>query len=314
MTDPDTSERSSSRGLLLAGAALVWMAAMLWSARATITGGVDAETTVTNTAYALPGAVSASLVAGAAVGLAVVTLITRGRALGSTTRFVIAIVSGLIVGLLGALVIFTINTEGWVFAVVAGTVAAAATVGSALGGFRAPHLVSAVCWAALAVFVLGFVLNTRQVQSPLLSLLGSGKTQTSQASAAQWFTFLQSVLSGLAAGLVGYFALRRARRRGYAVNVPWPFYAIAGAGPGLFLVVGEVLTRTAGSRVIDLAGQVSVLELVVQKMLGGARLNSALIILFVGAISAIIAFGRTLKPAVDEEAEEAEEQAAIVAD
>jgi hypothetical protein len=311
MTDPDPSERSSSRGLLLAGTALVWMAAMLWSARATITGGVDAETTVTNTAYALPGAVSASLVAGASVGLAVVTLISGRRTLGSTTRFVIAIVSGLIVGLLGALVIFTINTEGWVFAVVAGTVAAAATIGSALGGFRARHLVSAVCWAALAVFVLGFVLNTRQVQSPLLSLLGSGKTQTSQAGAAQWFTFLQSVLSGLAAGLVGYLVLRRARRRGYVVNVPWPFYAIAGAGPGLLLVVGEILTRTAGSRVINLAGQVSVLELVVQKMLGGARLNSALIILFAGAITAIIAFGRTLKPAVDEEAEE---PAAVVAD
>lgn len=311
MTDPDTSERSSSRGLLLAGAALVWMAAMLWSARATITGGVDAETTVTNTAYALPGAVSASLVAGAAVGLAVVAMITRRRALGSTTRFVIAIGSGLIIGLLGALVIFTINTAGWVFAVVAGTVAAASTIGSALGGFRAVHVVSAVCWAALAVFVLGFVLNTRDVQSPLLSLLGSGKSQSSQSSASSWFTFLQSVLSGLAAGLVGYFSLRRARRRGYVVDITWPMYAIAGAGPGLLLVVGEALTRTAGSRVIDLAGQVSVLELVVQKMLGGARLNSALIILFIGAITAIIAFGRTLKPAVDEEAEQ---QTAVAAD
>lgn len=306
MTDPDTSERSSSRGLLLAGAALVWMAAMLWSARATITGGVDAETTVTNTAYALPGAVSASLVAGAAVGLAVVTMITRRRTLGATTRFVTAIGAGLIIGLLGAIVIFTINTDGWVFAVVAGTVAAAATIGGALGGFRASHVVAAVCWAALAVFVLGFVLNTRDVQSPLLGLLGSGKSQTSQSNAASWFTFLQSVLSGLAAGLVGYLVLRRARRRGAVVNVSWPLYAIAGAGPGLLLVVGEALTRTAGSRVIDLAGQVSVLELVVQKMLGGARLNSALIILFVGAITAIIAFGRTLKPA--------EEQPAVAAD
>jgi hypothetical protein len=311
MTDPDSPGRSSSRGLLLAGAALAWMAAMLWSARATILGGVDAETAVTSTAYALPGAVSASLVAGASVGLAVVTMINTRRTLGSTTRFALAIGAGLIIGLLGALTIFTINTEGWVFAVVAGTVAAAATIGSALGGFRAPHVVSAVCWAALAVFVLGFVLNTRTVQSPLLELLGSGKTQASQAGAAQWFTFLQSVLSGLTAGLVGYAVLRRARRRGYVVDVSWPFYAIAGAGPGLLLVVGEGLTRTAGSRVIDLAGQVSTLELVVQQMLGGARLNSALIILFAGAVTAIIAFGRTLKPAVDDEAED---QATVAAD
>jgi hypothetical protein len=32
-------------------------------------------------------------------------------------------------------------------------------------------------------------------------------------------------------------------------------------------------------------------------MLGGSRLNSALIILFVGAVTAIIAVGRTLGPA-----------------
>ena len=41
------------------------------------------------------------------------------------------------------------------------------------------------------------------------------------------------------------------------------------------------------------------LKLAVQQMLSGARFNSALIILFVGAISAAIAVGRTIKPAED---------------
>src|SRR6185436_16186506 len=93
-TTPD-AERPSSNGLLLALAALVWMAAMLWSARATITGRADAEMEVTSTAYALPGAVTAALVTGAAVALALITLITRRRELGSTLRFAVATGAGL---------------------------------------------------------------------------------------------------------------------------------------------------------------------------------------------------------------------------
>ena len=288
-----TAERSSSNGFLLALAALIWMAAMLWSARATITAGGGAEMEVTSTAYALPGAVTGSLAAGAAVALALITRLTRRRELGSTVRFAIATGAGLVLGALGALVIITINTEGWIYAVVGGTIAASATIGGALAGFRQPRVLAAVCWAAIAVFLVGFVLNV--FQDPVLKALGSGSTEASQTSAANWFTFLQSFLSGLAAGLIAYVVLRRSRRRASGSDVAWPLYALAGAGPGLLLVVGEALTRTAGSRVLELAGQVSELELVVQRMLSGARFNSALIVLFVGAISATIAVGRTIK-------------------
>ena len=99
--------------------------------------------------------------------------------------------------------------------------------------------------------------------------------------------------------------LRRARRRTAGADLAWPLYALAGAGPGLLLVIGEGLTRTAGHRVLDLAGKVSELELVVQQMLSGARFNSALIVLFVGAISAVIAVGRTMGPAPDADVEPA---------
>ncbi|MFC7276868.1 hypothetical protein ACFQS1_22990 [Paractinoplanes rhizophilus] len=295
---PD-AERPSSNGLLLALAALIWMTAMLWSARATITGRADAEMEVTSTAYALPGAVTAALVTGAAVALALITLLTRRRDLGSTLRFAVTTGAGLALGLLGALTVITINTEGWIYAVVGGTIAAAATIGGALAGFRQPRVLTAVCWAAIGVFVVGFLLNI--FQNPVLRALGSGGSQASQANAAQWFTFLQSFLSGLAAGLIAYGVLRRSRRRAPAGDVSWPLYALAGAGPGLLLTVGEGLTRTAGSRVLELAGRVSELELTVQRMLSGARFNSALIVLFVGAISATIAVGRTIRPAADAE-------------
>jgi hypothetical protein len=182
--------------------------------------------------------------------------------------------------------------------VVAGTIAAAATIGGALGGFRVPRVVAAVCWAAIAVFAVGFVLNI--LQAPLLNLFGSGATSASQTAAARWFSLTQAVASGVAAGVVAYLSLRRARRRGDGADVRWPLYALAGAGPGLLLLLAEGLTRTAGARVVALAGRVSELELTVQRMLNGSRFNSALIVLFAGAITATIALGRTLGPPAED--------------
>jgi iron complex transport system permease protein len=292
-------EQPASRGLLLAVLSVVWMAAMLFSARITITGGPDAEMEVTSTAYALPGAVSAALVTGIAVALAVLGLVAQRRSPGATTRFAIATGTGLVVGLLGALVVVTINTEGWLYAVVGGTIAAASTIGGALAGLRMPRVLAAVCWGSIAVFVVGFLLNV--FQNPVLEALGSGDSEQSQTSAAQWFSFSQSLLSGVAAGIVGQRLLRRARRRAGGADVSPAFYFLAGGGPGLLLLVGEALTRTAGARVLDLAGKVSVLELTVQKLLSGARFNSALIVLFAGAITAAVAYGIGIKPAAENE-------------
>ncbi|GID98196.1 hypothetical protein ACFQFC_19040 [Amorphoplanes digitatis] len=288
----DGPERAPSNGVLLAAVGALWMAGMLWSARATITGRADAEMEVTSTAYAMPGAVSASLVAGAAVALAVLALLARaGRTPGVTVRFALATGTGLCIGALGALSIITINTEGWLYAVVGGTVAAAATIGGALAGLRNTRVTAAACWGAVAVFVVGVVLSF--LQDSLLPALGAGDTAESQAGAAGWFSLLQSVLGGLVGAVVAYRVLRRARGRS-GEDVGWPLYALAGAGPGLLLMVGEVLTRTAGARVLELAGKVSELELTVQQMLSTARLNSALIVTFVGAFTAIIAVGRTM--------------------
>lgn len=278
-----TTERAWFSSWALAIAGLLWMAGLLWSARATITGRSDAMMEVTSTAYALPGAISATIVAGAAVALAVVEAVGRWR-------FAVAVGTGLLVGLLGALTIITINTEGWVYAVMAGSLAAAATIGGALAGFRAPGVLAAVCWAAIAVFLVGVGLTF--VQDFLLGMFGAGDSPASRAGAANWYTFFQAGLSGVVAGVVVFLRLRGVPRA-------WPWYALAGAGPGLLLVVGEILTRTAGARVLELAGKVSVLELAVQRMLSESRLNSALIVLFVGSFTAIIAIGRTIKPAAD---------------
>ena len=288
---PVTTRRAPFATLALALVGLLWMGGLLWSARATITGRTDAEMEVTSTAYALPGAISASLVAGAAVALAVVAAVTRRRTPGATTRFAIATGTGLALGLLGALVMVTINTEGWVYAVVGGSVAAAATIGGALAGLRVPRVVAAICWGAVAVFLVGVLLTF--AQDVLFGLFGARDTASSRTSAAGWYSLTQSALSGLAAGLVAYFLLRREK-------LPAMFYALAGGGPGLLLLVAEVLTRTAGARVLELAGKVSPLELTVQRVLNESRLNSALVVLFAGAIVAAIAYGRSLGPAPDD--------------
>ena len=167
-----------------------------------------------------------------------------------------------------------------------------------MAGARAVRVVAAACWAALAVFAVGFGLNL--FQTPLLALFGAGGDQAAQAGAVSWFALTQSVTSGLAAGLVADLVLRPGRRRA-GTGPAWPLYAVAGAGPGILLVVAAALARTAGARVIDLAGRVSEIELAAQELLSGSRINNALIVTFVGAITAIIAVGRTLRPVPDED-------------
>jgi hypothetical protein len=111
-----------------------------------------------------------------------------------------------------------------------------------------------------------------------------------------------------------FTVLRRARRRSGGVDLRWPFYLIAGAGAGILSVISEVLTRTAGAQVLDLAGKVSELERSVQQILSTNRLNSALIVLFVGAFTAMVAVGRTLSPAEDEPDEDEQDATAGAAD
>jgi iron complex transport system permease protein len=302
VTDGAAPARHARPGTALAAAALLWAALMLLSARVSITGREQAEAEVTSTAYALPGVISACLVAGAAVALLILGLLARsGRTVGATARFGIATGAGLATGLLAAASIVTINTEGWLYAVVGGTLAAAATLGGAVAGVRTSRVVAAACWAALAVFVVGFGLNLFQV--PLLNAFGAGGDQAAQASAVTWFATVQSVATGLAAGLIAYLVLRRGRGEitPQTTVTTWPMYALAGAGPGTLLVVAEALARTAGARVLELAGKVSEVESAVQELLSGSRINNALIVIFIGAITAIIAVGRTMKPAPDED-------------
>lgn len=285
--------------VVLALLAVGWLAAMLWSARAGISFSGVESVAITSTAYALPGVISASLLCGAAVSLTLTNLLGRRGVGGATPRFATALAGGLLTGVLAAVAVSVSYGEGQAIMVLAGTTAAAATVGGIAGGLRNTLLVGAVITAGLAVFAVGFALS--YYQEPVLALYGSGETEASQLTAFVWFSRTASAASGLAAGGLAFGYLRRAGRRianrtGQPVPLRWPAYLIAGGGPGVLLLVTELLTRTAGARVLRMAGALSEADRAAHSLLGDFRFTHAMWVLFLGALTATIAFGFTLRP------------------
>ncbi|MDG4833069.1 hypothetical protein O7627_27740 [Solwaraspora sp. WMMD1047] len=318
---PGDGERSRDRSRFAPGAiwlallSVAWLAAMLWAAQRSISFSGAHSIAITTTAYALPGVISAGLVGGAAVSLLVANLLSRRGVPGASARFAAAVGAGLLTGVLAALAVGPGSGAGSAEMLLAATTAAAATVGGIAGGVRAIQVVGALVAAALAVFAVSFAVEL--FRDPLLDLYGAGESAASQSNALRWSARTASLCGGLAAGGVAFAYLRRAGRRtsGAGSRPRWSHYLLAGAGPGLLLLVAEVIIWTGGARVLDLAGGLSEADAVAQSMLGVSRVDHALLVLFVGALTAIIILGRTLppasaRPAADIDAAGAEPQAA----
>ncbi|NIL55684.1 hypothetical protein [Salinispora arenicola] len=289
--------------------ALGWLAAMLWSTRAAIDSAAAGVTAISLSAFALPGVISAALVAGTAFALFGVDLLAhRGRD-RVTLRFVAAVAGGLLIGLAAAVAVNLTYADTATTNVIAGTTAAAAIIGGAIAATRTTPVVGAVVAAALGTLV--FVVAFSRARDPLFDLFGAGETQESLFSAARWVSRTESLLAGLVAGLLAFgyltWARRRAARRGGPAALRWPAYLLAGAGPGLLLLVAEVILRIGGRELLDLAGALSEADAVAQTSLGTSRVDNGIWVLFVGALTALIAFGRSLGPAPRDEDDLAEE-------
>lgn len=284
---------------VLAVLAVAWLAGMLWSTRAEIHAAAFGSIAITLAANALPVVVSAALVAGVATGLAGGGVLAR-RAARPGARFAVATATGLVVGLLGALAVTLTFPGGSARMVLAGTTVAAAVIGGAVAGVRVPPAAGGVVGATLAAFVV--VLALSRFNDQLLDLFGADDSVLSKVTAGQWVSRLASFAAGLAAGLVAYHYLRWAQRRA-ATRTPdlpamrWPVYLVTGAGAGLLLLVTEVVIRIGGGSVLGLAGALSEADSVAQRVLGGSRVDHGITVLFVGALTTLIAFGRTLGPA-----------------
>ncbi|MGC5306589.1 hypothetical protein [Micromonospora zamorensis] len=315
---PSTRPLPAPGAAILALLALGWLTAMLWSTREAINSAAAGVTAISLSAFALPGVISAALVAGAAVALAAGNLLARRYGDWATLRFAGAIGGGMLVGLGAALAINLTYIDTSPTNVIAGTTAAAAIIGGAVAGARTAPAVGAVVTAALGTLI--FVVAFSNARDPLFDLFGAGDSQESLVNAAKWVSRTESLVAGLLAGLLAFGYLTWARRRALrhdpaAPVLRWPAYLLAGAGPGLLLLLAEMIIRVGGRSLLDLASALSEADAVAQTSLGTSRVDNGIWVLFVGALTALIAFGRTLGPAhTDDEPDDSPEPVAARVD
>lgn len=275
--------------------ALAWLLAMLSSARRAIGIAADGNPlTITRAALEFPQVISASLITGIAVGLVTANLLTRyARAALARPALRLAIGggAGVLTGLLVAAPIMLEYGELPSILTLSGAVATAAALGGLLTGVRHHTVIAAGACGALGVFVVGLV--ERAFQPDLRELFGAGDSPESVVVASGWATLTASTAAGLVAGALGYLYLRRSG----PARLRWPAYLAAGAMPGLLVLLAELVTRLGGARLFELVSAVSEDDQRVLAYFHEARLNRALIVVFVGALVAIFLLGRTLRPA-----------------
>jgi hypothetical protein len=303
--EADSPPALGSAILFLLG--LLWLAATMWSARASIaSNAADPAVVISTAALALPGVIAATLLAGAAAGLAATGRFVRrndvlspGRVPSTgrramLRRLAIGAAAGALMGLLTAGVIVFAFGANAAIGILATTVGVSGLIAGAAAALPPPPLAAGIA-ATLSVFVTGALLNL--FQTPLKSLLGAGETIASQYDAADRFSMLAGLISGLAAGVVSYLFLRR-RGRGER----WPWFLLAGAMAGIMALLGELLTQLGGASLLGIVGGFSNADQAILDYLGGARIASALTVGFTGGISAMILIGRTMRRPDDEPA------------
>jgi hypothetical protein len=280
----------------LALLALVWLLAMLTAARLTIGDAPDAGgLSVTLAALELPRVVAASLVAGVAAALSVLDLLARragvapaGRAEAVLQRMPLrlgtATGTGLALGLAVAVPVATGYAGLPHVLVLAGAIALAAMLGGVVAALPQRVLVAAGVAGVLGAFLVGFAAG--RLDTDLRTLFGAGQSPQSVLAASGWVVLAASLAAGLVAGGLGYAYLSRAGR-----PLPWPAYLAAGALPGLLLLLAEVVARVGAFPLVRLITRTSPPDRTVWDYLAAVRVNQGLIVLFAGAVAAILLFG-----------------------
>jgi hypothetical protein len=298
-------------GWTVAVAGIVWLIVKLWAADQQIHSNAGDTVAIATAALAIPGVMQATALGGLGGALAVRLGLERraqppGRCVSRWTTLLVAAAGGLVVGLaaMGAI----LGAYGDVPSV--GGVAAAVAISGLLAGVcaglgRRVAVVAAALAAALVSFVVDTVLNSGTVLGHMMAGLGAGPgaiTDCDQGSAASacakvvnansLVSHIDSAIVGVAAGLVAFWYLRR---RGGGAR--FPAYVAAGGATGALLLVAEILTHLGGGGLLHVARGISADDRAVIDLLAGNRVIHGLLVLFIGAIVALFALGRSLGPA-----------------
>lgn len=293
MTDEKTetgAEESAVRRrgvgvVLLLG--LVWLGLTLWIAHSNLATRADPLAVPSAAALSLPSIVIGAVIAGAAAGLALASLVGRRRTLSAVGRLLSGGVAGLVVGLIaGAIILVAYGAQSSIV-ILAATVAAGAVIGG-LAAALPPTVLAAGLVATFGVLVVNVVVG--RFQSPLKDLLGAGVSPETLVSSAYTLAYLTDVVAGVVAGLLAYFYLRR-----QPGALGWPWFAAAGGLSGLLLLGAYLVTLIGGASLFDKVRQLSPGDATVLTIADNARLTQALVVFFVGAIVAMVLVGRTIK-------------------
>lgn len=232
----------------------------------------------------LPLLTLSGISAGAATGLWAVLFIRRVPVIAAS------VLAGSATGVLAsASVLMVRGIPSSAVLVLALALAVSGALGGAIAAIRPTEIAQAGVLATLVALGVSFVMAFNS--SWLLPMFGADGTASGNHSANGLLAGAQALLVGLISGLVAFFSIRR---RG--VSVRWPVYMLAGGMPGLLWIVADLFTRVGTTRLLALAASDTTADRLFSSGLGAGRINTGLLMFFVGAFTAMIAFGRTLKP------------------
>src|SRR6266498_3151971 len=254
---------------ILAMLAVAWLAATLWSAHATIVGPGDAVLALIDAALALPTVIAASLLGG-----------------------------GLAVGLAGAALVLMVYGTSDAILVLAAALGGASLVGGIVAGVRPARAVAAALAGLLAWFAVGVIQGL--FSGRLLNVFGAGGTVASRGIASDRLSLAIAVLGGVVAGAAAYAYLRRGQGD---ESWRWPVYLVAGGGPGLLLLAADLVTIVGGAQLLRAVGSISPFDRAVVAFLSESRIKTGLVVYFAGALTALLAFGRTMGSAPEDDAD-----------
>ncbi|WP_345134911.1 hypothetical protein [Dactylosporangium darangshiense] len=281
VAEPTVDAWRPARAVFVAGFALVLLFLTLFSAYGHVPGAAVA-------ALVLPGVLTPTLIAAAALGVLAVGRFAAGA--GVRSRLLYGGLGGLPVGLLAMGGMIAAYHKGPSVAYVAATVAVAGVLGGLAAAVRPISAVAA--GAAAGVLASGVGLLVAYFQNDLVDLFGNQETVGSMADASYRLQLTTSIVSGLAAGVMAFLYLRRT-----GLALPWPAYPLAGAVPGLLTLGAALLGWIGGLPLSHAVAKESEFDAAIIASRLPEQVNHGLILVFAGAFVAMILVGRTLKRA-----------------